>query len=91
MRVKSNEEVYKIIQTHEIFSESDCSEMEENEIEFVATIMDLFNIYNEDGDDNFFFRAISRLAYGTSYHHKETIELFVTISLLDMIDFLISF
>ena len=30
LRIKSNEEVFKIIQTHEILSGSDCSEIEEN-------------------------------------------------------------
>ena len=74
LRVKSNEEVFKMIQTHEILSESDCSEIEENKAEFVTTIMDLFDIYNEDGDGNCLFRAISRLTYGTPDHHKEIRE-----------------
>ena len=30
LRVKSYEEVFEIIQTHEILSESDCSEIDEN-------------------------------------------------------------
>ena len=74
LRVKSNEEVFEMIQTHEIFSESDCSEIEENKAEFVTTIMDLFDIYNEDGDSNCLFRAISRLTYGAPDHHKEIRE-----------------
>ena len=36
--------------------------------------MDLFDIYNEDGDGNCLFRAISRLTYGTPDHHKEIRE-----------------
>ena len=74
MRVKSNEEGFEMIQIHEIFSESDCSEIEENKEEFAATIMDLFDIYNENGDGNSLFRAISRLTYGTPDHHKEIRE-----------------
>ena len=38
--------------------------------EFVTTIMDLFDIYNEDGDGNCLFGAVSRLIYGTPDHHK---------------------
>ena len=63
MRVKSNEEVFYMIQTHEIFSESDCYGIEEDKAEFVTTIMDLFDIYN--GNGNCLFRSISRLTYGT--------------------------
>ena len=74
MRVKSNEEVIEMIQTHEILSESDCSESEENKSEFVIIIMYLFNIYNEDGDDNCLFKAISRLTYGTPDHYTEIRE-----------------
>ena len=48
MRVQSNEKVFEMIQTHEILSESDCSEIEENKTGFVTAIMNLFNIYNED-------------------------------------------
>ena len=43
-----------MIQIHEIPSESDCSEIEENKVEFV-------DIYNEDGDGNCLFRTISIL------------------------------
>ena len=60
-----------MIQTHKILSELDCSEFEENKDEFVTTIMNLFNIYNDDGDNNCLFRAISRLAYERQDHHKE--------------------
>ena len=35
LRVKSKEEVFEIVQAHEILSESDCSETEENKTEFV--------------------------------------------------------
>ena len=48
-----------IIQTHEINSESDCSEIEDNKTEFVTTIMDLFDIYNEDGDNNCLFEQLA--------------------------------
>ena len=74
LRVKSNEEVFEMIQTHEILSESDCSEIEENKAEFVATITDLFYIYNEVGDRNCLFRAINKLTYGTPDHHQEIRE-----------------
>ena len=36
LRVKSNEEVFEIIQIYEILSESDCSEIEVNKAEFVT-------------------------------------------------------
>ena len=45
MRVKSNEEIFDMIQTHEILSESDCYGIEEDKAEFVTTIMDLFDIF----------------------------------------------
>ena len=35
-RVKSNEEVFEMIQTHETFFESDRSEIEENKRKFVT-------------------------------------------------------
>ena len=66
MRVKSNEEVFDMIQTHEILSESDCYGIEDDKAEYVTTIMDLFDIYN--GNSNCLFRAISRLTYGTLDH-----------------------
>ena len=47
LRVKSKEEVFEIIQAHEIHSESDCSEIEENKTEFVIVFEKKteFNIY----------------------------------------------
>ena len=48
LKVKSSEEVFEIIQTHEILSEFDCSEIKVNKIVFFTTIMGLFDIYNED-------------------------------------------
>ena len=36
--------------------------------------MDLFDIYNDDGDNNCLFIAISILAYGRPDHHKEIRE-----------------
>ena len=37
LRVKSNEEVFEIIQTHEILSESDCSEIKENKVKLLLS------------------------------------------------------
>ena len=39
LRVKSNKEVFEMIQTHEILSESDCSEIEESKEEFATTVL----------------------------------------------------
>ena len=63
-----------MIQIYEILSESDCSEIEEYQVEFVITKIDLFDIYNEDWDGNCLYRTIRRLAYGTPDHHKEIRE-----------------
>ena len=71
--------------------ESDCSEIEVNKAEFVTIIMVLFDIYNEDGDGTCLFRAISRLIYELQIIVKKSEKVLVTISLQDMIDFLISF
>ena len=35
--------------------------IEENKAEFVTTIIDLLDIYNEDGDGNWLFRAIRKI------------------------------
>ena len=43
-------------------------------MEFVITIMNLFDIYNEVGDGNCLLRAISRLTSRTTDHHKEIEE-----------------
>ena len=50
--------------------------------------MDLLEIFYED--ENCLFRAISWLTYETPDHHKKSKKFFVTISLQDMIGFLIS-
>ena len=71
MRVKSNIEVFEMIQTHEILSKSNCSEVEENKAKFVTIIMDLFYIYNGERDGNCLFRAISILTNGIPDNHKE--------------------
>ena len=71
MRVKSNIEVFEMIQTHEILSKSNFSEVEENKAKFVTIIMDLFYIYNGERDGNCLFRAISILTNGIPDNHKE--------------------
>ena len=66
LRVKSYKEIFEMIHTHEIFYEPDCPEIEENKAEFVTTIMDLLDIYN-DGDGtieamSFKFNSINNIS-----------------------------
>ena len=72
MRFKNNYEVLEMIHTYEILSESNCSEIEQNNAEFVHIIMDRLDIYSENY--NCLFRAIIRLTYGTPDHYKEIRE-----------------
>ena len=89
MRVKSNEEVFEMIQIHEILSKLDCSEIEENKAEFVTIIMNLFEIYNKDGDGNCLFRASVDYPMEHQIIIKESKKLCVNILLQNIIYFLI--